>query len=116
MENLETMEHFENTIALYKKLFRIEPNIIAHDLHPDYLATKYARELAADSAVLESHGRIAGIVLAAGGSSRLGVPKQLIPFRERPLVWHAVRTAIDAGLSPVVVVCGAAASDVRLAL
>ncbi len=47
MENLETMEHYTNTIALYKKLFRIEPKIIAHDLHPEYLATKYARELAA---------------------------------------------------------------------
>jgi hydrogenase maturation protein HypF len=47
MENLETMEHFINTIELYKKLFRIEPEIIAHDLHPDYLATKYAKEMAA---------------------------------------------------------------------
>ena len=50
MENLETMEHFENIIALYKRLFRIEPKIIAHDLHPDYLATKYAQELASESA------------------------------------------------------------------
>lgn len=47
MENLETVEHFEATIQLYKKLFRLEPRIIAHDLHPDYLATKYARELGA---------------------------------------------------------------------
>jgi hydrogenase maturation protein HypF len=47
MENLETMEHFDNTISLYKRLFRIEPEIIAHDLHPDYLATRYARELGA---------------------------------------------------------------------
>jgi len=46
MENLETTEHFVNTIDLYKKLFRIEPHIIAHDLHPEYLATKYAKELA----------------------------------------------------------------------
>jgi hydrogenase maturation protein HypF len=45
MENLETMEHFENTMALYKKLFRIEPEIIAYDLHPEYLSTKYALEL-----------------------------------------------------------------------
>jgi hydrogenase maturation protein HypF len=45
MENLETMEHFENTLALYKKLFRIEPEIIAYDLHPEYLSTKYALEL-----------------------------------------------------------------------
>jgi hydrogenase maturation protein HypF len=47
MENEETLEHFENTIGLYKKLFRIEPEIIAHDMHPDYLATKYALELGA---------------------------------------------------------------------
>jgi hydrogenase maturation protein HypF len=46
MENLETMEHFESTIQLYQKLFRIKPKIIAHDLHPDYLATRYALELA----------------------------------------------------------------------
>ncbi|MBM4446364.1 MAG: carbamoyltransferase HypF [Chloroflexi bacterium] len=45
MENLETMEHFENTLALYKKLFRIEPEIVAYDLHPEYLSTKYALEL-----------------------------------------------------------------------
>jgi len=49
MENLETMEHFENAINLYERLFRIEPTIIAHDLHPEYLATKYAKELAAKS-------------------------------------------------------------------
>ncbi len=49
MENLETMEHFEDSIALYQRLFRIEPKIIAHDLHPEYLATKYAQELAAKS-------------------------------------------------------------------
>ena len=46
MENLETLEHFENTLSLYKKLFRIKPEIIAYDLHPEYLATKYALELA----------------------------------------------------------------------
>jgi len=44
MENLETLEHFENTIELYKKLFRLEPEIVAHDLHPEYLSTKYAKE------------------------------------------------------------------------
>jgi hydrogenase maturation protein HypF len=45
MENMETLEHFDSTISLYKRLFHVEPEIIAHDLHPDYLATKYAREL-----------------------------------------------------------------------
>jgi len=45
MENMETLEHFDSTISLYKRLFHVEPEIVAHDLHPDYLATKYAREL-----------------------------------------------------------------------
>jgi hydrogenase maturation protein HypF len=49
MENLETMENFTDTIELYKKLFRIEPGIIACDLHPDYLSTRYAQETATNS-------------------------------------------------------------------
>jgi hydrogenase maturation protein HypF len=46
MENMETLEHYVNTIELYKKLFRIEPQTIAHDMHPEYLPTKFAKELA----------------------------------------------------------------------
>ena len=42
MENLETLEHFEASVALYQRLFRLEPEVIAHDFHPDYLATKFA--------------------------------------------------------------------------
>ncbi len=46
MENEETLEHFENTVELYKRLFRIEPEAIACDLHPEYLPSKYAVEYA----------------------------------------------------------------------
>jgi hydrogenase maturation protein HypF len=46
IENLETMEHFTNSIELYQRLFRIKSEIIAHDMHPEYLPSKYARELA----------------------------------------------------------------------
>jgi len=42
MENEETLDHFEHTIDLYKRLFRVEPEVIAYDLHPEYLSTKYA--------------------------------------------------------------------------
>ncbi len=47
MKNMETMEHFASTLSLYKKLFGIEPEVVAHDLHPDYLTTRYAGDLAA---------------------------------------------------------------------
>ena len=45
MENEETLDHFENTIELYKKLFRVKPEIVAYDMHPEYLSTKYALEI-----------------------------------------------------------------------
>ncbi|MBC7258848.1 MAG: carbamoyltransferase HypF [Chloroflexi bacterium] len=46
MENLETLEHYETALALYERLFRLRPEAIACDLHPDYLATRYARQRA----------------------------------------------------------------------
>jgi hydrogenase maturation protein HypF len=51
MENIETLEHFTNTVGLYEKLFRIKPEIIACDLHPEYLPTKYAAEIAARESI-----------------------------------------------------------------
>lgn len=47
LENLETLEHYENTIGLYQRLFRVEPEIVAYDMHPEYLSTKYALEVGA---------------------------------------------------------------------
>jgi len=46
MENAETLEHYENTVELYKRLFRVKPEAIAHDMHPEYLATRYAHRVA----------------------------------------------------------------------
>ncbi len=46
LENMETMTAFKQEIALYKKLFDIEPEVIVHDLHPEYLSTKFASEQA----------------------------------------------------------------------
>jgi hydrogenase maturation protein HypF len=44
LENAETLEHYEELIEVYKRLFRITPEVLACDLHPDYLSTRYARE------------------------------------------------------------------------
>ena len=59
--------------------------------------------------------RIALILLAAGGSTRMGVCKQLLPFRGRPLVRHAADTALATHL-PVTVVLGDQAHACRTAL
>ncbi len=46
MENVETYQSFQDGIAHYEALFRITPEAIAYDLHPNYLATRYALERA----------------------------------------------------------------------
>ncbi|HLH24039.1 MAG TPA: nucleotidyltransferase family protein [Chloroflexota bacterium] len=56
---------------------------------------------------------VAGLLLAAGTSSRLGQPKQLLPYRGRTLLRHAAETGLAAGLEPLVVVIGAAADAMR---
>lgn len=59
---------------------------------------------------------VAAVVLAAGGSSRMGRPKQLLPYRGRSLVRHAVAAAAGGGCEPVVVVTGAHAAEVEAEL
>ena len=44
MENLETFEFFRLTISHLRRILEIQPKLLAHDLHPDYLSSKFARE------------------------------------------------------------------------
>ncbi len=55
--------------------------------------------------------RIAGVVLAAGGSRRFGEPKLLKPWKDEPIIRHVVKTALAAGLHPVVLVAGDRLAD-----
>ncbi len=45
LENAETLRSFAEGIEHYRRLFGIEPEVVAHDLHPEYLSTKYALDL-----------------------------------------------------------------------
>ncbi len=53
------------------------------------------------------------LILAAGNSSRLGEPKQLLSHRGETLIRRAVRAALEAGCQPVIVVVGAGHERVR---
>jgi hydrogenase maturation protein HypF len=44
LENLETLHFFKQTIEHLQQILQIEPEVIAYDLHPDYLSTRYALE------------------------------------------------------------------------
>jgi len=58
----------------------------------------------------------AAVVLAAGGSTRLGEPKQLLRLAGETLVRRAVRIALEAGCAPVVAVLGAGAAAIECEL
>lgn len=62
--------------------------------------------------ILSVQERVAGIILAAGGSTRLGRPKQLLEWRAKTLVQHVASLALNAGLAPVIVVTGCASQEV----
>jgi molybdenum cofactor cytidylyltransferase len=57
--------------------------------------------------------RVCGLVLAAGGSSRLGRPKQLLPFRGATLLDAVLDTARACPFDQLVVALGGAADEVR---
>ena len=44
LENYETLRSFTDGIEHFRRLFAVEPDLVVHDLHPEYLSTKYALE------------------------------------------------------------------------
>ena len=53
MENLETLAHYQAALATFKHLFRIEPEVVVCDLHPDYLTTRFAEQYAREHGLSE---------------------------------------------------------------
>jgi molybdenum cofactor cytidylyltransferase len=60
--------------------------------------------------------RVTGLVLAAGGSSRLGRPKQLLPYGSTTLLGHALDTARACAFDQLVCVLGGGADQIRAAV
>ena len=63
--------------------------------------------------VASAHSRLAGLVLAAGSSERLGEPKQLIDWRGESLVVRVIKSALTACGAGVCVVTGSSATQVE---
>lgn len=73
LENLETLEHFEDALARFEELFRIEPKWVVRDLHPGYLSTRLAEEsgLIELPAVQHHHAHIAAVLGEHGVTDRV---------------------------------------------
>ena len=68
LENMETLQSFREGIPHFEGLFGITPQVVAHDLHPEYLATKYAldTDIAHKIGIQHHHAHIASVLAEHG--------------------------------------------------
>ncbi len=55
MESSGELEHFEEALTALKRLFSLEPEAVAHDLHPEYMTTQLAREMGLPTVGVQHH-------------------------------------------------------------
>ncbi|MBD3348468.1 MAG: carbamoyltransferase HypF [Candidatus Eisenbacteria bacterium] len=75
LENAETLEFYEETVEKFLSWFGIRPEAVAHDLHPDYLATRFARSFAEERGlplvgVQHHYAHLAGVAAENGWRGR----------------------------------------------
>ena len=90
LENLETLEHYETSIALYEHLFRLEAEVVAYDLHPEYLATKHALSLPHEVKlpIQHHHAHIAARMIEHGVTGPvIGVSLDGLGYGDDGLLW-----------------------------
>lgn len=71
LENLETLRTLEEGVTHFQRLFDLRPAVVAHDLHPDYLSTRFAVRIAAERSltivgVQHHEAHIASVLADAG--------------------------------------------------
>jgi hydrogenase maturation protein HypF len=67
LENVATLEAFEEGVAHFRKMFDVAPAAVARDLHPDYLASRYAAASGLPEVVVQHHHAHVASVLADAG-------------------------------------------------
>ncbi len=68
LDSVSSLEWFEEAVERMERFLGVEPEVIAHDLHPDYLSTRYAlaREAAARVGVQHHHAHVAAVLAEHG--------------------------------------------------
>jgi len=91
LSRLETLEHARATLAHYGALFRVEPEVVAHDLHPGYLSTRWAGELGLPRIGVQHHHAHVAAVLAEHGRTgpAIGLAFDGTGYGEDGRIWGA---------------------------
>ncbi len=90
LENLETLTSFREGIEHFERLFDIYPQAIAYDLHPEYLATKYAldADIPQKIGIQHHHAHIASVLAEHGLSGPvIGIAADGTGFGSDGAVW-----------------------------
>lgn len=121
LNQADTKDLVDAASDIYPFLLDAYDSVVVSSLNPgdDFLSRSTGGDFQGSCGVLAVHAAyepVAGIVLAAGEGKRYGQPKQLLTWKGKPLVWHSVNTAIQAGLKPVLVVTGAYHQEVEQAV
>lgn len=80
LENVETLAAFEDSLAHMKQLLYVEPEVVVYDLHPDYLATKYALSLQGVEkiGIQHHHAQVLSCVADAAARDAAGDERSLV--------------------------------------
>jgi hydrogenase maturation protein HypF len=92
LENLETLEHFRDSLTMFQRLFRVTPKAVARDLHPGYLSTRVAKELDLGEpiAVQHHHAHVAAVAAEHGVTDRVvGIAYDGTGYGDDGAVWGA---------------------------
>ena len=68
----EAMASFGSALDRYERVFGLEPELVAHDLHPDFLSSRFAQELSLPMvAVQHHHAHVASVMAEHGLDGRV---------------------------------------------
>ncbi len=105
LSNLSALHAYRTAISHYERLFEVEPELLVHDLHPDYASSEVARELSRERglplvAVQHHHAHVVSCMVEHGlGGELLGIACDGTGYGEDRTLWGGELLLCDRAMS-----------------